>query len=88
MALHPGRATLTDLEAVVRVTPGLAFAVRARALQEISARPLLWRESLGSFRKYLKSRWKELGFVSATMAHRYATAALVMTQVGAGMTRA
>jgi len=48
MALHPGTATLPDLEAVVRVTPGLSFALRARALQEISARPLLWRDSCGA----------------------------------------
>jgi hypothetical protein len=26
MALHPGTASLNELEALVRVTPGLAFA--------------------------------------------------------------
>ena len=59
-----------------------------RALQEISARPLLWRESVDSFRKHLDVRWKELGFASARMAQRYAAAALGMTQVGWGTTRA
>jgi hypothetical protein len=59
-----------------------------RALQVISARPLLWRESVCSFRKHLDVRWKELGFASARMAQRYAAAALGMTQVGGGTTRA
>jgi hypothetical protein len=88
MALHPGTASLNELEALIRVTPGLAFAARARALQEISARPLLWSESLGSFKTYLNARWKELGFVCARMAQRYAAAALVMSQVGGEAERA
>jgi len=48
----------------------------------------LWRDSLGSFRKYLNARWKQLGFASTRMAQRYAAAALVMTQVGEHYARA